>query len=100
MSETYSNSLTAKCAKKAEYEVIGVFGILYHVMDHFRLFQAWRKLNPNLIIVDSEFMLKPGPVIQLVREKTDNILNAAPQFEGQKVGLKGGAKFCCNGTHR
>lgn len=75
------------------YDVIGVLGILYHVMDHFRLFQLARRLNPKLIIVDSEFMLRGAPMIQLVRERTDNILNAAPQVEGQQVAIKGVPSF-------
>lgn len=75
------------------YDVIGVLGILYHVMDHFRLFQLARKLRPKLIIVDSEFMLRDAPVIHLIRERTDNILNAAPQVEGQEVAIKGVPSF-------
>ena len=75
------------------YDVIGVLGILYHVMDHFRLFQLARKLQPKLIIVDSEFMLRDAPMIQLVRERTDNILNAAPQVEGQEIAIKGVPSF-------
>ncbi len=75
------------------YDVIGVLGILYHVMDHFRLFQLARKLKPKLIIVDSEFMLRDAPMIQLVKERTDNILNAAPQIAGQEVAIKGVPSF-------
>lgn len=80
-------------AKGKSYDVIGVFGILYHLMDHHRLFQALRGLRPKLVIVDSEFMLRPGPMIQLIREKTSNILNAAPQYDGQEVAVKGIPSF-------
>lgn len=79
--------------KGKKYDVVGVFGILYHLMDHFRLFQQLRQLKPKLVIVDSEFMLRPGPVIQLIRERTDNILNAAEQYEGQEVAVKGVPSF-------
>ena len=57
------------------------------------LFQLARKLKPKLIIVDSEFILRDAPMIQLVRERTDNILNATPQIEGQEVAIKGIPSF-------
>lgn len=87
------DGMEAEVKSSQTYDVIGVLGILYHVMDHFRLFQLARKLKPKLIIVDSEFMLRDGPMIQLVRERTDNILNAAPQVEGQEVAIKGVPSF-------
>lgn len=71
------------------FDVVGVLGILYHVMDHFRLFQLVRQLKPKLILVDSEFALRPAPVIVLTREETDNILCSIPQVEGQKKALIG-----------
>lgn len=79
--------------KGETYDVIGVFGILYHLMDHFRLFQSIRDLKPKLVIVDSEFMLRPAALIWLIKERTDNILNAAPQYEGQEVAVKGIPSF-------
>lgn len=75
------------------YDVVGVLGILYHIMDHFRLFQLVRKLKPKLVIVDSEFALRPGQVIMLVRERTDNELNSIPQIEGQEKALIGIPSF-------
>lgn len=75
------------------YEVVGVFGILYHVMDHFRLFQLVRKLQPKLVIVDSEFMLRPAPIMMLRTEDTSNVLNAIPQFEGQERAIKAVPSF-------
>lgn len=75
------------------YDVIGVFGILYHLMDHFRVFQLLRKLNPSLIIVDSEFLIRPKPVVMLVEERTDDVLNAIPQFEGQEIAVKAVPSF-------
>ena len=71
------------------FDVIGVLGILYHVMDHMRLFRLVRQLGPELVIVDSEFALRPGPVIVLTRERTDNELNALPQIAGQEKALIG-----------
>lgn len=85
--------IDAEVEKGETYDVIGVFGILYHLMDHFRLFQALRDLKPKLVIVDSEFMLRPAALIWLVKERTDNILNAAPQYEGQEIAVKGIPSF-------
>lgn len=85
--------IDAEVEKGETYDVIGVFGILYHLMDHFRLFQALRDLKPKLVIVDSEFMLRPAALIWLVKERTDNILNAAPQYDGQEVAVKGIPSF-------
>ncbi|GHE03501.1 hypothetical protein U879_00850 [Defluviimonas sp. 20V17] len=87
------DEIDSEARKGARYDVVAVYGILYHLMDHFRLFQALRKLGPKLVIVDSEFMRRPGPMIQLVKERTDNVLNAAPQIEGQKVAVKGVPSF-------
>lgn len=77
-------------AKAGEsYDVIAVFGIFYHIMDHFRLLRGIRALRPRLVIVDSEFIEAPGPVIRMIRERTDNPLNAVAQVPGQKVAIKG-----------
>jgi 2-polyprenyl-3-methyl-5-hydroxy-6-metoxy-1,4-benzoquinol methylase len=70
------------------YDVVAVFGILYHLMDHFRLFLLIRKLKPKLIIVDSEFMRRPASMMMLVSELTSNVLNAIPQYEGQERAIK------------
>ncbi|WP_176715550.1 bifunctional 2-polyprenyl-6-hydroxyphenol methylase/3-demethylubiquinol 3-O-methyltransferase UbiG [Thioclava sp. SK-1] len=76
-----------------QYDVIAVLGILYHVMDHMRLFRLIRQLKPKLVIVDSEFAIRNGPVIQLVRERTDKDLNAIAQFPGQERTLIGIPSF-------
>ncbi|MFC2968756.1 class I SAM-dependent methyltransferase [Acidimangrovimonas pyrenivorans] len=87
------DEIDAEAARGETYDVVAVYGILYHLMDHFRLFQGLRRLQPKLVIVDSEFIRRPNPMIQLVKERTDNVLNAAPQIEGQKVAVKGVPSF-------
>jgi 2-polyprenyl-3-methyl-5-hydroxy-6-metoxy-1,4-benzoquinol methylase len=81
--------LEAEVEKGETYDVVSVFGIFYHIMDHMRLLKLVRALKPKLIIVDSEFMVRPGAIIRMVREKTDKRLNAAPQIEGQEVAAVG-----------
>lgn len=85
--------LDAAYAAGERYDVVGVFGILYHLMDHFRVFQQIRKLEPKLIIVDSEFLLRSGAVVQLITERTSNVLNAIPQYAGQERAIKGVPSF-------
>lgn len=75
------------------YDVVGVLGIFYHIMDHFRLLQLVTRFRPGLVIVDSEFSLRPGQVIMLVREDPTNELNALPQAEGEGKALIGIPSF-------
>lgn len=85
--------LESEVAKGETYDVVGVFGIFYHIMDHFRLLTLVQALKPKVIIVDSEFMDKNWPMIQMQRENTGNILNAASQIEGQKTAIVGYPSF-------
>lgn len=71
------------------YDVVAIFGILYHIIDHFRLFQLVVNLRPKLIIVDSEFIQRSNGVIVLGQERTDKILNASAQYPGQKMAVVG-----------
>jgi 2-polyprenyl-3-methyl-5-hydroxy-6-metoxy-1,4-benzoquinol methylase len=87
------DGIAAEVAAGSRFDVVAVFGIFYHIMDHFHLLRLILGLKPQLIIIDSEFALRDGPIIQLVREKTDNILNAAPQIAGQKKAIKGVPSF-------
>lgn len=76
-------------ATQERYDVVAVFGLLYHVMDHFRLLSLIHQLQPKCVIIDSDFVKQPGAVIRLIRERTDNDLNAAAQSPGQEVTVKG-----------
>ena len=81
--------LQAAIAAKEQYDVIAIYGLLYHVMDHFRLLDLVRQLHPKLIIIDSDFVKQQGAIIRLVRERTDKNLNATPQIPGQSIAVKG-----------
>lgn len=91
--EDIFDGMAADAARGRQYDIVAVLGILYHVMDHFRLFRLVQKLRPRLVIVDSEFMLRPGPVIVLQRERTDKDLNAIAQVAGQEKALIGIPSF-------
>ena len=81
--------LEAAIAAKEQYDVIAIYGLLYHVMDHYRLLDLVRQLDPRLIIIDGDFVKQQGAIIRLVRERTDKILNATPQIAGQTIAVKG-----------
>lgn len=85
--------LESEVEKGETYDVVGVFGIFYHIMDHFRLLKLVQALKPKVIIVDSEFMDKNWPMFQMQRENTGNILNAAAQIEGQETAIVGYPSF-------
>lgn len=71
------------------YDFVAVLGFLYHTMQHYRLFTLIRDLNPGCIVVDSLFIRKQNPMVQLVREAPDKITNATADFEGQEMTLTG-----------
>lgn len=71
------------------YDMIGVLGIFYHIMDHFRLLRLVRAFRPRLIIVDGDFALAKNAMIQLMRESVENPLNSIAQVAGQQRALIG-----------
>ncbi|MBC7156888.1 MAG: methyltransferase domain-containing protein [Rhodobacteraceae bacterium] len=70
--------LEARRARGERFDVVALYGIFYHVMDHFRLLRLVKALGPKLVIIDSEFMDVDNPMIQLVRNDVTNHLNAIP----------------------
>lgn len=76
-----------------EFDVVAVYGLFYHIMDHFRMLQLIRLLGAKLVLVDSEFMRAQNPMIQLVFERTFRDINAAPQIEGQERAIVGVPSF-------
>lgn len=83
------DGLEARVRAGERFDIVGVLGIFYHVMDHFRLLRLATALQPKMIVIDSEFALRPGPTITLARERTDKPLNATPQTPGQKIAVVG-----------
>ncbi len=58
------------------FNVVAVYGIFYHIMDHYRLLNLIRRLRPKIILIDSEFIMVDNGIIQILTEKTDTPLNA------------------------
>jgi len=75
------------------FDVVAVFGIYYHIMDHFRLLQLIRKVGAKVVLIDSEFSVRKMPLIELVFEKTSIDLCAAPQMPGQERAIIGIPSF-------
>lgn len=81
--------LDTRIAAEETFDVVALFGIFYHVMDHYGLLAKVTQLRPKLILIDSEFIIDRNPMIQMVKERTDNPLNAIAHVPGQEVTLKG-----------
>ncbi len=68
-----------------KFDVVGVLGIFYHIMDHYGLLKLIHRLEPKLIIVDSEFMTAPWAHIAITSENTAKELNSTAHFESQTM---------------
>ncbi|WP_299690638.1 methyltransferase domain-containing protein [uncultured Tateyamaria sp.] len=86
-------ALEAEVAAGAQYDVVALFGIFYHVMDHVRLLQLIKRLGAPLVLIDSEFALAKGSNITLVMEDTAKPTNATPQVAGQARAIVGIPSF-------
>lgn len=87
------DTLEAQVARGETFDVVSLFGIFYHIMDHMRLLLLIRRLGARLVLVDSEFSLGKGASITLVTEDTGKDLNAAPQHVGQPRAIVGVPTF-------
>lgn len=76
-------------ARGQRFDVVALYGIFYHVMDHMRLLDRVRALGPRLVIIDSEFVQAPNLMIQILREATHKDVNAIARHAGQEVTLVG-----------
>ncbi len=72
------------------FDVVAIFGIFYHIMDHYRLLNLVRNVSPKLVIIDSEFIVhKNNPMVSIIMEDTRKKLNTIPFFPGQIKAPKG-----------
>ncbi|MEO1344260.1 MAG: class I SAM-dependent methyltransferase [Pseudomonadota bacterium] len=68
--------LEARVIAGETFDVVAVYGIFYHIMDHFRLLSLVEKLKPTLVIIDSEFIKADNAIVQVLKEEISNPLNA------------------------
>ncbi|MEQ9258807.1 MAG: class I SAM-dependent methyltransferase [Roseovarius sp.] len=76
------DEIEARAAADERFDVVALYGIFYHVMDHFRLLRMIRRLGPKLIIIDSEFIKADNAIVQVLKEEVSNPLNAVGDVEG------------------
>ncbi len=81
----------AKALQKID--VVTLYGVFYHVMDHKRLLSLISLLRPSLVIIDSEFINVDNAIIQVLQEETSNELNAISRVRGKKVTSVGVPSF-------
>lgn len=67
------------------FDVVAVYGLYYHLMDHYGLLKLVKLLSPRLVIIDSEFHLSAAPTIRLALESTDSHLNSLAHEAEQQV---------------
>jgi SAM-dependent methyltransferase len=67
------------------FDVVAIYGLYYHVMDHYRLMREVLRLRPSLVIIDSEFSTAKRPVIDLYREDPEKYFNSVAHIEGQTL---------------
>lgn len=67
------------------FDVVAVYGLYYHLMDHYGLLKLIKRFDPRLVIIDSEFHLSPDPTIRLAVEETSSHLNSLAHTTNQRV---------------
>ena len=67
------------------FDVVAMFGIFYHVMDHYGLLKLVKQLTPGLVVIDSEFHLSRHATVRLAVEPTDSHLNSVAHEPGQEI---------------
>jgi len=72
-------------ARGETFDVVAIYGLYYHVMDHYGLLKLVKRLAPRLVIIDSEFHLSAAPTIRLAVEPTDSHLNTIAHEPRQDV---------------
>ncbi len=76
-------------AGKQSFDVVAMYGIFYHITNHYELLARSVMLRPKIIIVDSEFITDNSARIHFVKERTQGELNATRHVPGQEMTLVG-----------
>lgn len=66
-----------------KFSFVAVYGIFYHITNHYGLLNMIKELKPSLVVIDGEFMVAPWPHIALVMEDTRKDLNTLAAYDGQ-----------------
>jgi SAM-dependent methyltransferase len=65
------------------FDVVTIFGIFYHIMDHYALLKLVKQLGAGLVVIDSEFLTRGAPLIRVWMEDTDSDFSAISPETGQ-----------------
>ncbi|MEO1796291.1 MAG: class I SAM-dependent methyltransferase [Pseudomonadota bacterium] len=80
--------MEALIAAGETFDVVAIYGIFYHITEHYRLILLAQALKPRLIIIDSEFIVaSEGPIVRYMRENTTNDLNTIARADGHGMEL-------------
>lgn len=75
--------------KRRRFDVIAVYGIFYHITEHYHLLLQLKKLRPRLIIIDSLFTSQKTSIIHFSEERSEKDLNSIQRDPGQDVTMIG-----------
>ncbi len=67
------------------FDVVAIYGLYYHLTDHYGLLKLIDRLRPSLVIIDSEFHLSEHATIRLATESTESHLNSLEHVAGQRM---------------
>ena len=66
-----------------KFDVVAIYGLYYHIMDHYALLKLVKQLGARLVVIDSEFLTRDAPLIRLSTEDTNKHLNTISHETGQ-----------------
>ena len=59
------------------FDIVLCLGLMYHVRDPIGLIETISDLNSDLLVIDTELSLLPGPYLRIKRDHADNPVHAA-----------------------
>lgn len=75
--------------QRRAFDTILCLGIIYHVMDHYRLLSLMTDLEPNAIIIDGGLIDSDRLFVEVIKEPADSNLNAIPDGSTDQYSLAG-----------
>lgn len=72
------------------FDVVAIYGLFYHVMDHYALLKLVKQLGARLVVIDSEFLTRKAPLIRLSMEDTDcefNVISPETRQAQAPIGI-------------
>lgn len=78
-------ALDTLIAEDAHFDIIAVFGLLYHLPDPLGFFERLFQLSAPLMIIDSEVIQRKDPIVRIVEEDPKDPLNGLAQTGRQNL---------------